>query len=124
MKGKLRAIMGKKIGPSKESENPPNKKNPPEALAAPSDEKRPKRKQREFRIDIYRAWCKACGICIAFCPAQVFTRGEDGYPQVSRPEACTGCEWCEIRCPDFAITVQERAAKRKKDGCGHRSDVR
>jgi 2-oxoglutarate ferredoxin oxidoreductase subunit delta len=115
MKARLQTIMGKKTGPSKESENSPNEKTPPEGLAVPSAEKRPKEKKKEFRIDIYRAWCKACGICIAFCPAQVFTRGEEGYPQVSHPEACTGCGWCEIRCPDFAITVQEKTAKRKKD---------
>lgn len=76
-------------------------------------QKAPKRKRKEVRIDIYRAWCKACGICVAFCPAQVFTQEEEGYPQVAHPEACIGCGWCEIHCPDFAITVREKRARKK-----------
>ncbi|NIQ37702.1 MAG: 4Fe-4S dicluster domain-containing protein [Proteobacteria bacterium] len=70
-----------------------------------------KRKDRDFKIDIYNAWCKACGICMAFCPTRVFTEGEDGYPQVTSPKACIGCGWCEIHCPDFAITVREKKTK-------------
>jgi len=56
-------------------------------------------------IDIYRAWCKACGICVAFCPTSVLGRDESGYPFVKALEKCINCGWCEIRCPDFAITV-------------------
>ena len=70
-----------------------------------------KKKRGNLKIDIYIAWCKACGICVAFCPAQVFSKEEDDYPRVVHPEACTGCGWCEIHCPDFAITVHEKKSK-------------
>ena len=70
--------------------------------------KKVRKKKKGYEIDIYRAWCKACGICVAFCPAKVLDRGEDGYPEVVDPEACIGCGWCEIHCPDFAITVHEK----------------
>ncbi len=66
----------------------------------------PKRVRR-FRIDIFEAWCKACGICIAFCPQKCLSRDEEGIPLISAPEKCTGCGWCEIHCPDFAISVRE-----------------
>jgi 2-oxoglutarate ferredoxin oxidoreductase subunit delta len=26
-------------------------------------------------------------------------------PQVLYPEKCTGCRWCELHCPDFAIFI-------------------
>ncbi len=57
------------------------------------------------RVEIYRGWCKKCGICIAFCPPQILEEDEASYPVVKNPEKCTGCKWCEIRCPDFAIVV-------------------
>lgn len=76
-------------------------------------DKQPKPKRRAVRkIDIFKAWCKACGICVAFCPREVLAIDEEGYPFVKNLDACTGCGWCEIRCPDFAITVETRS-KRK-----------
>ena len=76
-------------------------------------DKQPKPKRRAVRkIDIFKAWCKACGICVAFCPREVLAIDEEGYPFVKDLDACTGCGWCEIRCPDFAITVETRS-KRK-----------
>jgi 2-oxoglutarate ferredoxin oxidoreductase subunit delta len=58
-------------------------------------------------VDIYKAWCKSCGICAAFCPTGAITRDESGYPHVD-PEKCIRCGWCETRCPDFAITVEQK----------------
>ena len=66
------------------------------------------------RIVVYRRWCKACGICVAFCPAKALESAPDGYPYLARPEACTDCGICEIRCPDFAIT--NRPLKERKSG--------
>lgn len=67
-----------------------------------------KKDKKPPKIDIYKAWCKGCGICVAFCPAQVLARDEAGYPYVKSPEKCINCGWCEIRCPDFAITVNKK----------------
>lgn len=68
-----------------------------------------------FTQVIYRDWCKACGICIAFCPKQVFDRDEGGKPVAARPDDCIGCLFCEIHCPDFAITIQDRYPDRRKE---------
>lgn len=57
-------------------------------------------------IDIRPKWCKACGICVAFCPKEVFGFDKDsGKVSAVKPEACIGCRQCELRCPDFAIDV-------------------
>jgi 2-oxoglutarate ferredoxin oxidoreductase subunit delta len=58
-------------------------------------------------IEIYKDWCKKCGICIAFCPCDAFDTGEDGYPIIKAIEKCNGCNLCELRCPDFAIVLSE-----------------
>lgn len=64
-------------------------------------------------VEIYKGWCKKCGICVAFCPRDVLAIGDDGYPTAKNADACTGCGWCELRCPDFAIVVQKN--ERTKD---------
>jgi 2-oxoglutarate ferredoxin oxidoreductase subunit delta len=66
---------------------------------------------KEYRINIFRDWCKACGICAAFCPRQCLSLDADGFPVVDAAKKCTGCRWCELHCPDFAICVQELAEK-------------
>lgn len=68
------------------------------------------------KIDIYKAWCKGCGLCVAFCRAGVLDRDEAGYPYVKAPEKCLNCGWCEMHCPDFAITVQSKKKADKKTG--------
>jgi len=73
-----------------------------------------KKKKEKPKIDIYKAWCKACGICVAFCPTGVLAKDEAGYPYVKDIDKCINCGWCEIRCPDFAITVESKAKGRKK----------
>ena len=57
---------------------------------------------------VFRDWCKACGICAAFCPKKVIGRNESGEPVIERPDECIGCRFCETHCPDFAITIVER----------------
>ena len=49
--------------------------------------------------------CKACGICIALCPQQVFDRDELGRPVVARLADCTVCAFCERHCPAFAVDI-------------------
>ena len=62
---------------------------------------------REYGINIYRDWCKACGLCVAFCPRQCLGLDAAGLPVVENSQRCNGCRWCELHCPDFAICVRE-----------------
>jgi 2-oxoglutarate ferredoxin oxidoreductase subunit delta len=61
----------------------------------------------ENPITTYPAWCKRCGICVAFCPKSVLEAGPDGHPRSAHPEDCIRCHMCELRCPDFAISVAD-----------------
>ena len=72
------------------------------------EEKRP-------NIDIFKAWCKACGICVAFCPTGALALDETGAPYVKDPEKCATCGLCELRCPDFAITVHEKKSRQEEN---------
>ena len=69
-----------------------------------------KKPKKEYTQTIFRDWCKACGICAAFCPKQVIGLRSDGKPVIERPDDCIGCRFCELHCPDFAISVRERRA--------------
>ncbi|MBC7341237.1 MAG: ferredoxin family protein [Clostridia bacterium] len=55
-------------------------------------------------IDPHR--CKQCGICIAFCPREVFGSDRAGGPVVERPDRCSACGLCVMRCPDLAVEVE------------------
>jgi|TARA_B100000315_G_scaffold197794_1_gene189173 2-oxoglutarate ferredoxin oxidoreductase subunit delta len=68
------------------------------------DKKVPKRSGA--KVTVNEAWCKKCGICIAFCPTAVFTADDFGLPIVDKPEKCIKCMLCVIRCPDFCIEVE------------------
>ena len=57
------------------------------------------------KISVRREWCKSCGICIEFCPKDVLVSDDQGKPIPENIDACTKCGLCELRCPDFAITV-------------------
>ncbi len=62
--------------------------------------------KKNHKISIKKEWCKGCAICVEFCPQDVL--GMNGaYAEVVNLEACTACGLCEIRCPDFAITVEK-----------------
>jgi 2-oxoglutarate ferredoxin oxidoreductase subunit delta len=73
-----------------------------------------KKSEEVSKIDIYKAWCKACGICVAFCPTGVLAKDEAGNPFVKDMKKCINCGWCEIRCPDFAITVEQKNKKKER----------
>jgi 2-oxoglutarate ferredoxin oxidoreductase subunit delta len=71
-------------------------------------------KKGKHHIEVYKSWCKRCGICVAFCPAGVLEQDESGIPYVKDPERCTGCQLCELRCPDFAINLRSPQKKEPK----------
>jgi 2-oxoglutarate ferredoxin oxidoreductase subunit delta len=58
--------------------------------------------------------CKACDICVDACPAGVLSMKAEptstlgAMISVIAPEACIGCNECELSCPDFAIYVAEK----------------
>ncbi|KGI55759.1 4Fe-4S dicluster domain-containing protein [Campylobacter sp. MIT 97-5078] len=58
--------------------------------------------------------CKACNICVSYCPAGVLAMRDDIHAvlgqmiEVVYPQACIGCMECEVHCPDFAIMVAKR----------------
>ena len=56
-------------------------------------------------IRVKTEWCKGCEICVAFCPKNVLEM-EGGKVRVARPDDCIRCMLCELRCPDFAISVE------------------
>jgi 2-oxoglutarate ferredoxin oxidoreductase subunit delta len=92
---------------------PPQKPQPQTTLDSPTSQEPALRK--EFEHDIYRAWCKECGLCAAFCPKGVIKLDDTGAPVIAHPERCTGCGWCELHCPDFAISVREFLAEKPKE---------
>ena len=51
-------------------------------------------------------WCKGCGICVEFCPKQALELSDE---KVQRKEGadCILCGMCELRCPDYAIYIEE-----------------
>lgn len=57
--------------------------------------------------------CKACGLCIEFCPRQLLafdllSINVLGYHPVAlqEPDGCTGCALCALMCPDLVIEVE------------------
>jgi 2-oxoglutarate ferredoxin oxidoreductase subunit delta len=56
-------------------------------------------------VHVFDNWCKGCGLCIEFCPADVLVLGLDNRPKAIYPEKCVACRWCELHCPDFAIFI-------------------
>ncbi len=70
-------------------------------------------KKEPPHINIFKGWCKGCGICAAFCPKKVLALDETGSPYVKDPALCARCGLCELRCPDFAITIEEDKEEEK-----------
>ena len=56
------------------------------------------------RIVVNEKLCKGCSICVDFCPTDVLEM-KGSFAAVKNLEACTRCQLCDLRCPDFAIQV-------------------
>jgi 2-oxoglutarate ferredoxin oxidoreductase subunit delta len=67
------------------------------------------------RIEVNDQICKACELCIAFCPKEVIALAPDrinarGYhPAELASDECTGCGICSMVCPEAAITIYRHA---------------
>lgn len=66
------------------------------------------------RVSFFHDSCKACGLCIHFCPRNILDFDEDdinplGFHPVIvvKPEECTGCAICALMCPDLVIEVEK-----------------
>ena len=75
-----------------------------------SGRKETKKNKKLYSQTVFYDWCKACGICSAFCPKKVIGCDDSGAPVIVRPDSCIGCRFCESHCPDFAITIMEQNA--------------
>ncbi len=51
-------------------------------------------------------WCKGCGIRVALCPKDVLAITKEKVV-ISNPDNCIKCGLCELRCPDYAIWLEE-----------------
>jgi 2-oxoglutarate ferredoxin oxidoreductase subunit delta len=61
---------------------------------------------RNIKLTFVEEYCKGCGICVHFCPANVMELLPIGRLKIVNPDDCTGCGACQLRCPDFAFTVE------------------
>ncbi len=58
------------------------------------------------KLVLNAAWCKGCGICVAFCPKNVLDIQNEKV--IIKNEAdCVYCGQCEQRCPDYALYVEK-----------------
>ena len=58
------------------------------------------------QLIINREWCKGCGICAAFCPKKAL-EVVNGKVRAVEGAVCILCGQCELRCPDYAIYIEE-----------------
>ena len=64
--------------------------------------------QKKYLVKVEERYCKGCGICVKFCPAKILDITALGKVIITNQDGCLGCKACEIRCPDFAMTVEEK----------------
>ncbi|QGT99875.1 hypothetical protein SYNTR_1282 [Candidatus Syntrophocurvum alkaliphilum] len=65
------------------------------------------------RVRFVAELCKACQLCVRFCPKDVLSLDKHiinvlGYHPVKaiNPDDCNGCATCALMCPDLVITVE------------------
>jgi len=63
------------------------------------------------KVEVEFQRCKACGLCVHYCPQGCFTPGTElnhlGAAPVRFQEEsiCTACGICAVVCPDLALQV-------------------
>ena len=72
------------------------------------------RKKKFYDVFFFHTWCKSCGLCVEFCPKKIISADKTGMPEIVDTDSCIGCRFCEIHCPDFAVTVELRVPRRRK----------
>ena len=69
------------------------------------------KKEMSMIIRIDEELCKGCALCIDFCPSQALEKSKTlnkrgvYHPMLADESKCNRCRFCELICPDFAITV-------------------
>lgn len=67
------------------------------------------------KIKIDKEKCKACGLCIMYCPRKLVEVSDKINKRGVKParfkknaeKECAGCAFCAIVCPDNAIEVHK-----------------
>lgn len=59
------------------------------------------------KLLIEQSRCKGCGICVEFCPKNVLEIKREKV-HIKDADACIYCSQCELRCPDYAVYVEEQ----------------
>ena len=62
---------------------------------------------KKFKVEVNKAWCKGCGLCIGVCPKSVLELSDRIKSVPVKESDCIGCAQCENICPDLAITIRE-----------------
>ena len=71
---------------------------------------------QSYTISLIKDRCKGCEVCTEFCPREILEMSheynEKGYhfPKLKNGKTfsdCSGCNFCEIVCPEFAMIVNK-----------------
>ena len=70
-------------------------------------------------IEVKDDWCKGCNICIDRCPVDALEESDKlnkrgiRPPKLKERNECNFCRYCELICPDLALTVIPEEDKKK-----------
>jgi 2-oxoglutarate ferredoxin oxidoreductase subunit delta len=62
-------------------------------------------------IEVREDWCKGCNLCIERCPVDALEESDKlnkrgiRPPKLKEKNECNYCRYCELICPDLAISV-------------------
>jgi 2-oxoglutarate ferredoxin oxidoreductase subunit delta len=62
-------------------------------------------------IEVKEDWCKGCNLCIDRCPLDALEESDKlnkrgiRPPKLKENNECNYCRFCELICPDLAISV-------------------